>query len=61
MEVGAQIVGELAAVELADHEVLVVCKNLCRGVLYVTALAAGPYSVQVDLGGETFTQNIVKL
>ena len=57
-QVSVRIISETGTVVL---EQTVTAASFPPGVLDLTALAAGPYSVQVELGGETFTQNIVKL
>ena len=57
-QVVARVISETGAVVL---EQTLTASSFPPAALDMSALGAGPYSVQVELGGETFTQNIVKL
>lgn len=57
-QVSVRVISETSTVVLKQT---MTAASFPPGILDLSGLAAGPYSVQVDLGGETFTQNIVKL
>ena len=57
-QVSAKVISETGAIALEQNQTATPFSPV---ILDLSALGAGPYSVQVSFGGETFTQNIVKL
>ena len=56
--VSAKVISEAGTVVL---EKTLTATPFSPGILDLSSLGGGPYAVQVTVGSETFTQNIVKL